>query len=114
VVIGARTADGAVAFDKQTLLDSRVLHGALGGTGDPMVAVADPVLSTGYVYRNPEDAAVEPDGDGYRVEGHSTAFAAAELPLDRVLAFDAMWFAWAGFYPDTGFAGEHTEAGYGR
>ena len=114
VVIGARTADGAVAFDKQTLLDSRVLHGALGGTGDPMVAVADPVLSTGYVYQNPEDAAVEPDGDGYRVEGHSTAFAAAELPLDRVLAFDAMWFAWAGFYPDTGFAGEHTEAGYGR
>ncbi|WP_281193541.1 DUF3179 domain-containing protein [Halorubrum sp. F4] len=114
VVIGARTADGAVAFDKETLLAERVLTGRFGGDDGRAVAVADPALSTGYVYRNPEDATVEPDGNGYRVEGRQEAFNADGLPLDRVLAFDAMWFAWAGFYPETGFAGEHTEAGYGR
>lgn len=118
VVIGARSADGAVAFDKETLLGGRVLEGSLEPSGDGVVAVADPALSTGYVYRNPENATVEPDGDGYRVEkgdGDSEGgFDADDLPLDPVLAFDAMWFAWAGFYPDTGFVGEHTEAGYGR
>ena len=118
VVIGARTADGAVAFDKETLLAERVLKGSLEPAGDGVVAVADPALSTGYVYRNPGDATVEPDGDEYRVEGGEVGsdggLDAADLPLERVLAFDAMWFAWAGFYPDTGFVGEHTGAGYGR
>ncbi|MFC5280057.1 DUF3179 domain-containing protein [Halorubrum rubrum] len=118
VVIGARTADGAVAFDKATLLAERVLSGTLRPSGEAAVAVADPALSTGYVYLNPDGATVEPDGSAYRVEGGSTddgeRFDAGDLPLDRVLAFDAMWFAWAGFYPETGFAGDHTGAGYGR
>lgn len=118
VVIGARSADGAVAFDKETLLAERALEGSLEPADDDVVAVADPALSTGYVYRTPGDATVEPDGNGYRVEGGEAGsgggFDADDLPLDRVLAFDAMWFAWAGFYPDTGFVGEHTEAGYGR
>ncbi|WP_066416656.1 DUF3179 domain-containing protein [Halorubrum aethiopicum] len=122
VVIGARTAGGAVAFDKETLLAERVLSGTLRPSGEAAVAVADPALSTAYVYLNPEGAAVEPDGDGYRVEGNDAGGAvgseggvdADDLSLERVLAFDAMWFAWAGFHPDTGFAGEHTGAGYGR
>ncbi|TKX42508.1 MULTISPECIES: DUF3179 domain-containing protein [unclassified Halorubrum] len=113
VVVGARTADGAVAFDKATLLDERVLTGTVGGDGAAVVAVAEPALSTGHVYRNPDGAAVATDGDGYRVGGEG-GLAAADLPLDRVLAFDAMWFAWAGFYPDTAFVGDHTWAGYGR
>jgi hypothetical protein len=122
VVVGARTADGAVAFDKATLLAERVLSGTLRPSDEPVIAVADPTLSTGYVYLNPEDATVEPDGDGYRVGGDGAGGAAgsegavdaADLPLERVLAFDAMWFAWAGFYPETGFAGDYTGAGYGR
>ena len=120
VVIGARTGDGAVAFDKETLLAERVLEGSVPDGGEPagggsaVVAVAEPTLSTGYVYRNPDGLAVDPDGSRYRIDGHSGAFGAPDLPLDRVLAFDAMWFAWAGFYPDTAFVGEHTEAGYGR
>ncbi|MFC5136030.1 MULTISPECIES: DUF3179 domain-containing protein [Haloferacaceae] len=118
VVIGARTADGAVAFDKETLLAERVLEGSVEPSGDGVVAVADSALSTGYVYRNPRDATVEPDGSGYRVEGGEAGsedeLPADDLPLERVLAFDAMWFAWAGFYPGTGFVGAHTEAGYGR
>jgi hypothetical protein len=75
-----------------------VLEGELDGT--PHLAVYDPSLDTGYVYRNPEgrefthrgDAVVDDDGAGH---------APAELPLSRVLAFDAMWFAWSGFYPDS-------------
>ena len=113
VVIGARTEDGAVAFDKATLLSDRVLTGAVSNGGPRVVAVADPGLSTGYVYRNPEELTVRPAGDAYRVEGEGDGFAATDLPLDPVLAFDAMWFAWAGFYPDTAFVGEHTGAGYG-
>ena len=114
--MGPSTADGAVAFDKETLLDERVLVGTFEPSGDPAVAVADPTLSTGYVYRNPDDATVAADGDRYRLQSGDDEgpFGPTDLPLERVLAFDAMWFAWAGFYPDTGFAGEHTEAGYGR
>ena len=113
VVLGARTETGAIAFDKATLLSERVLTGTLGDGGAAVVAVADPALSTGYVYRNPDGVAVEPDGDRYRVGGEG-GVAAAALPLESVLALDAMWFAWAGFYPDTAFVGEHTGAGYGR
>jgi hypothetical protein len=114
VVIGARTATGAVAFDEETLLADRVLTGTVGEDGASVVAVADPGLSTGYVYRNPDDLTVEADGDGYRVGAEGDRFAADDLPLEPVLAFDAMWFAWAGFYPDTAFVGDHTGAGYGR
>ena len=119
VVIGARTDAGAIAFDKQTLLDERVLTGTVaesGGSTD-VVAVSDPALSTGYVYRNPGGLAVEPDGNRYLVEEDGADHGvvdADDLPLDRLLAYDAMWFAWAGFYPTTEFVGEHTDAGYGR
>jgi hypothetical protein len=114
VVIGARTETGAVAFDKETLLADRVLTGRIGGDGARVVAVADPGLATGHVYRNSEGRSVEPDGDAYRVDGEGGGFAASDLPLERVLALDAMWFAWRGFYPDTAFVGEHTGAGDGR
>ena len=98
VVIGARTEDGAIAFDKQALLDAAVQTGSIDDAA--FVAVADPTLQTGYVYANPEGKPVESAGDGrYTVEGDTVA--ASNLPLDRVLAFDAMWFAWAGYYPET-------------
>jgi hypothetical protein len=96
VVVGTRTTEGALSFDKASLLDERVLRGAIGETD--YVAVADPALETGYVYETSEGTSVEADGDGYRVDGET--YAAAELPLERTLAFDGMWFAWAGFYPE--------------
>ena len=99
VVIGARTGTGAV--------------GDGDGGEERVVAVADPGLTTGYVYRNPDDRPVESDGDAYRVGSEGGGFAAADLPLEPVLALDAMWFAWAGFYPETAFVGDHTGAGYG-
>ena len=99
VVIGARTDTGAIAFRKSALLEADVMTGEIGGL--PVVAVADPDLATGYVYANPAETAVEPDGDGYAVD-NSLAPPDA-LPLERILAFDAMWFAWHGFYPTTAY-----------
>jgi len=99
IVIGTRTEAGALAFDNETLLRQRVLTGHIDDT--PYVAVADTDLATGYVYANPESATVEVSDDGYTLDG--TTHDADSLPLDRSLAFDAMWFAWAGFYPRSSY-----------
>ena len=97
VVVGARTASGAAAFDKQALLDAGVLTATAGET--PLVAVADPALRTAYVYADPDGRDVRSVDGGYRLDGERHE--AATLPLERVLAFDAMWFAWAGYYPES-------------
>ena len=97
VVIGGRTGDGAIAFNKDRLLDEQVLNGTVGAA--PVVAVADPELATGYLYLNPDGREVTPVDDMYRVD--DTNHEAASLPLNRLIGFDGMWFAWAGFYPDT-------------
>ncbi|WP_206043443.1 DUF3179 domain-containing protein [Haloarcula rubripromontorii] len=99
VVIGTRTETGALAFDKETLLRQRVLTGRIDDT--LYVAVADTDLGTGYVYANPESLSVTASDDGYTVDG--TTYDADSLPLDRTLSFDAMWFAWAGFYPESAY-----------
>ena len=95
--MGARTPDGAVAFDKSALLDERVMTGELGGT--PVVAVADPRLDTGHVYLNPNERTVALDGGSVRVG--EASYSPDDLPLTRVHTFDAMWFAWHGYYPET-------------
>ena len=100
VVIGARTTDAAIAFNKAALLEGEVMTGTLGDT--PAVAVAEPELATGYVYANPDERDIEPVDDGtYEVGGEANT--AADLPLERVLAYDAMWFAWYGYYPSTDY-----------
>jgi len=95
VVVGARTPDGAVAFLKDALREKQILGGTLAG--DSLVAVYDPRLDTAYVYRNPDATSVTVADDGIRVGGETHD--PDELPLERVYAFDAMWFAWYGFYP---------------
>jgi hypothetical protein len=97
VVLGARTPDGAVAFDKATLLDEGIMTGELAGT--TVVAVADPRLDTGYVYLNPEKRTVTANGTTVSVGGSSHD--PTTLPLTRLHTFDAMWFAWHGYYPET-------------
>jgi hypothetical protein len=97
VVIGARTTDGAIAFDKRTLLNESVLTGKIGSSS--IVAVVDEDLATGYVYEKPEDIEVTVTESGYTVNGETASPGA--LPLDEILAFDAMWFAWYSYYPDT-------------
>lgn len=133
VVIGARTTDGAVAFEKSALLEDGLRTGAVGPDGETtVVAVADDTLATGFVYRLPDDVTVRPAADGqYTVDGldattgdesagtgsdsASTATDGAStatddgpytpdaLPLDQLHAFDAMWHAWVGFYPETSY-----------
>jgi hypothetical protein len=103
VVMGTRTADGAIAFDKPTLRRNGVRSGTLGPDGETeYVAVYDPRLDTGYVYANPEGVEVAVGSDErYEVGGES--FTADSLPLARQYTFDAMWHAWAGFYPETSY-----------
>jgi hypothetical protein len=97
VVLGSRTADGALAVPKRTLREQTVVGGTLAGLQH--VTVYDDALDTGYVYRNPEGRTVtSADGD-IAVDG--TPHAPGELPLDRQLAFDSMWMAWYGYYPST-------------
>jgi len=98
VVIGARTDEGRIAFEKEALRDEQLLSGEVGET--PRLAVYDPDLDTAYVYRTPDGASFDYE-DGRAVAGDGTAHDPADLPLDRVYAFDAMWFAWSGFYPST-------------
>ena len=98
VVIGSRTAEGAVAFDKRALRAEQLVEGDLAGSA--VVAAYDPELDTGYVFRNPEDRSFE-YRDGRVADADGRTYAPSALPTDRLYAFDAMWFAWSGFYPET-------------
>jgi len=95
---GARTAEGAAAFRRQRLHDEGVVRGSIGDR--PVVAVHDPELDTAYVYRNPGEVSLDHEGDGV-VTGDGERFAPDELPLDRIISFDAYWFAWFAYYPNT-------------
>ena len=93
IFIGARTPDRAVAFDLALLRHSGVLEVEAGD--EPFTAVYDADLDTGHVYAGP--AAGRP-----RVEG---AFPDRVHWQDgpgprKINGFQAMWFAWVGFYPD--------------
>jgi hypothetical protein len=102
VVMGARTPEGAVAAQKSTLQREKLLEGSL--TGTPILAVYDPRYETGYVYENPDGQSFEYDA-GTVVTPADERVAPEELPLDRIHTFDAMWFAWHGFYPETDVLG---------
>jgi len=97
VFIGARTSDGVAVFRKDLLREEPVLETTVGGV--PYLAAYDPALDTGYVYRNPDGDGFEASGEGYAGPDGKT-HPAGDLPLPAVNAFDGMWFAWIGFYPD--------------
>ncbi|MFA9427763.1 DUF3179 domain-containing protein [Natronorubrum sp. A-ect3] len=97
VVIGMRNADGAMAVPKEALRDRSVIEGSVSDV--PYVTVYDEALDTGYVYRNPDAEAVEDDDGTVTIDGDEHDPDA--LPLEREVAFDAMWFAWFGYYPST-------------
>jgi hypothetical protein len=97
VVIGARSPDGAIAVRKERLGEERLVEAEVGGTA--YLVAYDPTLDTGYAYRNPDGETVSVEGGGYALGKEE--YGASDLPLEGVNAFDAMWFAWVGFYPDT-------------
>ena len=99
VVIGMRSENGAVAVAKERLRDDRLLAFELGGVDH--LAVYDGALDTGYVYRVADDDASTASWEDGRVVIVGTAYDPADLPFEREVAFDAMWFAWYGYYPMT-------------
>jgi hypothetical protein len=98
VVIGTRTEEGMAAFDKQALRSQGLITGDTGESS--AIAVYDPELDTAYTYRNPDNRRFE-YRDGGVVDGNGEMYAPEALPVKRLYAFDAMWFAWSGFYPNT-------------
>lgn len=97
VVIGARTRDGAIAFLKEALREKKILQGALGGI--PHTAVYDGRLDTAYLYKNPKERQFLYKNQ--QVMEGAKQWAVDQLPLEKVNALDAMWFAWSAFYPKT-------------
>lgn len=98
VVMGARTAEGVVAFLKDAIRKNHLMTGEISDTS--VLAVYDPRYDTAYVYLNPDKATFKFD-NGTVVAADGTSYLPDELPLSRIHTFDAMWFAWAGFYPNT-------------
>lgn len=87
--------DRHVPHELGTLRESAVSGGPgkdrIPSIDDPSFASADGVdLDDG-----------EPIDGGYRVDGE--VYDPDDLPLERTLAFDAMWFAWTVFYPETDY-----------
>ena len=102
IVHGARTPNGAAAFHKESLRRAGVLSGSIDELS--VIAVYDPELDTGYVYENPADMTFtleRKQGQGQIIAPDGTEYDPSSLPLTRVYSFDAMWFAWAGYYPET-------------
>jgi len=98
VFAGARTSDGKGAVAKDHLRERRLLETTVGGV--PYLAAYHQTLDSGWVYRNPDEQTVTVAERGY--EGpDGRQYVADSLPLEAVNSFDAMWFAWASFYPDT-------------
>lgn len=98
IVIGLRNEAGALAFSRNGLRETGLLTGRIEDA--PFVAVHDPDLDAPYVYRNPDGREFD-YADGQVIANDGTRYAPDDLPLDRTMAFDAMWFAWHGYYPDT-------------
>ncbi|WP_254808952.1 DUF3179 domain-containing protein [Natronosalvus amylolyticus] len=102
MVLGARPVDGPLAFDLERLADEGVLSSAsVTDREETYLAIYDDRIGAGHLYRSDGDT-YEYDGDtGTVVTADGTTYEPDELPLESVYAFDAMWFAWAGFYPST-------------
>jgi hypothetical protein len=97
VVIGARTRQATLAVSKDRLRESGAIETTIDDTG--YLAVYDPELDTGYVYRDAETREVVVDDGTIVLDGER--YPPDELPLESVLRYDAMWFAWHGYYPWT-------------
>jgi hypothetical protein len=97
VVVGARPPEGPIAFRKATVNDEGLVRTQVGDAS--FLAVFDRELDAALVYR--DDGRALTYADGTVTDDSGNAYAPTDLPLERVLAFDAMWFAWFGFYPGT-------------
>lgn len=97
-VYGGRTEEGAVAVTRERLHSEGIVDTELGGNS--VVFVHDRDLDTAWLYRNPADAEFTHDG-AVITDTDGNEFAADSLPLERIISFDAYWFAWIAYYPNT-------------
>ncbi|MFW6077345.1 MAG: DUF3179 domain-containing protein [Hyphomicrobiales bacterium] len=98
VVLGARTDSAAVAVPLDKLRAAGRLE--LDAPGEVFTALHDSALDTGYMFRGRTDAQAAVDGSGPGGVSWSGGDA-----LEPVNGFEAMWFAWAAFYPETSVHG---------
>jgi hypothetical protein len=98
VVLGARTGEAALAVPLGKLREARRLE--LDAGGDAFTALYDPALDTGYLFRGRTEAQAEIGGSG----PDGVSWSGGEAP-EPVNSFEAMWFAWAAFYPETAVHG---------
>lgn len=98
MVLGGRPPEGPLAISLEVLREERLLE--IDHDDATLLAVHDRSLDVGYLYRNPSDETFVLEGDRV-VDENDDSHAPDDVPLERVYAYDAMWFAWTGFYPDT-------------
>ncbi len=98
-IFGFRTADLAVAIDPAVLAEA----GSLRFEGDNVdfLIIHDPVLTTGWVFQGPSGSL--PDNAALEDLTFSAAGPRSDALADlvEVNGFEAMWFAWYAFYPNT-------------
>jgi hypothetical protein len=94
VVVGARTRSTAVAFPLDRLRQAGRLE--VTGNGEAFTAVYDPNLDTGYVFQGRTAASAEVTGTG----PFGVSWSGGDA-LEPANSFEAMWFAWAAFYPES-------------
>jgi hypothetical protein len=95
-ILGLRTPHGAAAITPEALETDGVVELALGDSHYSVVH--DPELATGWVFHNPDRLAIDQQSLSFGPDGVSGTGIDS---LEAVNAFEAMWFAWAAFYPDT-------------
>ncbi|MDT8398464.1 MAG: DUF3179 domain-containing protein [Pseudomonadales bacterium] len=96
MVLGFRTAELAVAVDLEHLRRQKVLH--YEHKGSHFLIIHDPGLDAGWVFQSPEAVTIDPDEVAFTAEGPQSEDLESATPVN---SFQALWFAWAAFYPDT-------------
>lgn len=96
MVLGARTAKEAVAFRKDKLREAGQL--AHEGRETVFVAVYDAGLDTGYIFEMQHPPAGTAVVEG---TGPDNVIWPSDPGARALNAFEAMWFAWIAFYPNT-------------
>ncbi len=94
VVVGARTRGAAVAFSLESLRKGSRLQ--LEAGGEVFTALYDAALDTGYIFQGRTNAKAKVEAAG----PHGVSWSGGAAP-EPVNTFQAMWFAWAAFYPET-------------
>ncbi|MEX2515592.1 MAG: DUF3179 domain-containing protein [Gammaproteobacteria bacterium] len=95
-ILGFRTADIAVAVDRDYLRSAGVIQHTY--MNQYYTIIHDPVLDTGWVYRSDNPVMVDIDSVVFAADGPQ---AQGLAELESINAFEAMWFAWYSYYPET-------------